>query len=81
MDYRLLRQEFGHDLRLIGGIDSNILVKGKERIRREVEAKVPILLEQGGYVPLLNGRIRRIVPYENYIHYRQLLEDLVIPSV
>jgi hypothetical protein len=58
MDYRSLRQEFGKDLRLIGGIDLDVLREGKEAIRREVEEKVPPLLEQGGYVPLADGRVR-----------------------
>jgi hypothetical protein len=37
MDYRSLRQEFGKELRLIGGIDLDVLRDGKEAIRREVE--------------------------------------------
>jgi hypothetical protein len=76
MDYRSLRKEFGKDIRLIGGIDLDALRKGKEAIRREVEQKVPPLLEQGGYVPLADGRVRADIPFENYIYYRQLLEKV-----
>ena len=76
MDYGSLREEFGHDLRLIGGIDLDVLREGKEAIRREVEQKVPPLLEQGGYVPLADGRVREDIPLENYIYYRQLLEKI-----
>jgi len=64
MDYRSLRQEFGKRLRLIGGIDLDVLREGKEAIRREVEEKVPPLLEQGGYVPLADGRVRADIPFE-----------------
>lgn len=78
LDYRLLRQEFGDELKLIGGIDTNALFADKKTIRKEIEAKVPPLLDQGGFVPLLDGRIRELVPYENYLYYRQLLEDIVI---
>jgi len=74
MDYRSLRREFGNDLRLIGGIDLDVLREGKEAIRREVEEKVPPLLEQGGYVPLADGRVREDIPFENYVYYRELLE-------
>ena len=74
MDYRSLRKEFGRDLRLIGGIDLDVLREGKAAIRREVEEKVPPLLEQGGYVPLADGRVRAEIPYENYVYYRELLE-------
>jgi uroporphyrinogen decarboxylase len=74
MDYRSLRQEFGSGLRLIGGIDLDVLREGKDAIRREVEEKVPPLLEQGGYVPLADGRVREDIPFENYVYYRKLLE-------
>jgi hypothetical protein len=76
MDYRSLRKEFGRGLRLIGGIDLDVLREGKEAIHREVEEKVPPLLAQGGYVPLADGRVRPDIPLENYIYYRQLLEKV-----
>jgi hypothetical protein len=76
MDYRSLRREFGRGLRLIGGIDLDVLREGREAIRAEVEEKVPPLLAQGGYVPLADGRVRKDIPFENYMYYRQLLEKV-----
>jgi hypothetical protein len=76
MDYRSIRGEYGRDLRLIGGIDLDVLREGKDTIRREVEEKVPPLLEQGGYIPLADGRVRTDIPLESYIYYRQLLEKV-----
>ena len=76
MDYRDLRREFGRDLGLIGGIDLDVLRRDKEAIRREIEEKVPPLLEDGGYVPLADGRVREDVPFENYTYYRRLLEEV-----
>jgi hypothetical protein len=76
MDYTRLRHEFGRDLRLIGGIDLDVLRSDQKSIRREMEEKVPLLLEQGGYAPLLDGRVREDVPWENYCLYRELLERL-----
>ena len=76
MDYRRLRSDFGRDLRLIGGLDLDVLRKDKESIRRELEGKLPLLLEQGGYAPLLDGRVRENVTWENYCYYRALLERL-----
>ncbi len=76
MDYRDLRQEFGRDLRLIGGIDLDTLRQGKAAIRREVEEKVPPLVGSGGYIPLADGRVRPDVPFENYVYYRQLLAEV-----
>jgi uroporphyrinogen decarboxylase len=76
MDYRSIRREFGRDLRLIGGIDLDALRQGKEAIKYEVETKVPSLIENGGYVPLADGRVREDVPFENYVYYRQLLQNI-----
>jgi len=76
MDYRSLRKEFGRDLGLIGGIDLDALRKDKEAIRREIEEKVPPLIEDGGFIPLADGRVRADVPFENYVHYRRLLEKV-----
>ena len=76
MDYRALRRRFGRSLRLIGGIDVGVLRQGKAAIRREVERKVPPLLAQGGYIPLADGRVRPDVPFEHYLYYRRLLEQI-----
>jgi hypothetical protein len=78
MDYRILREEFGKDLRLIGGIDTDVLMLGKDAIRHEIETKLPALLEQGGYIPLADARIRKYIPFENYVYYRQLVEKIVL---
>ncbi len=84
MDYRDIRGEYGRDLRLIGGIDVDVLRQDKKAIRREVREKVPALLQDGGYIPLADGRVRAVVPYANYVYYRKLLAeaaegDLEIP--
>jgi hypothetical protein len=76
MDYRELRREFGRDLRLIGGIDLDVLRLNKETIKREVYEKVPPLLADGGFVPLAYGRVRKDVPLENYVYYRRLFEEI-----
>jgi uroporphyrinogen decarboxylase len=75
MNYPALRREFGNDLKLIGGIDLDALRAGKDAIRRAVEEIAP-LVQQGGYIPLADGRVRPDVPYENYVYYRQLLREL-----
>jgi uroporphyrinogen decarboxylase len=77
MDYRGLRREFGRDLRLIGGIDLDVLRRDRDAIRREVESKVPPLLAEGGYIPMLDGRVRADIPFENYVYYKRLLEKMI----
>ncbi|OGO26871.1 MAG: hypothetical protein A2Z16_03430 [Chloroflexi bacterium RBG_16_54_18] len=77
MDYRAIRQEFGRELRLIGGIDVDVLRQGEQSVRSEIEGKVRPLLAQGGYIPLADGRVRSDMPFENYRFYRQYLESTV----
>jgi uroporphyrinogen decarboxylase len=77
MDYQDLRREFGRDLRLIGGIDLDVLRQGKDAIRREVAEKVPPLLAEGGYIPMLDGRVRVDIPFDNYVFYKRLLEKMI----
>ncbi len=74
MDYLSIRGEFGKDLRLIGGIDSDSLRHTRDDIDRAVTDVVPALLEEGGFIPLADGRVREDVPFENYLYYRKLLE-------
>jgi len=76
MDYRDVRREFGRDLRLIGGIDVDVLRLNKESIKREVYEKVPPLLADGGFIPLADGRVRKDIPLENYLYYRRLFEEV-----
>jgi hypothetical protein len=76
MDYSQIRKEYGRDLRLIGGVDVDLLLGDKETLCREIEELLPPLLTDGGFIPLADGRIRGHVPYENYVAYRQLLMDL-----
>jgi hypothetical protein len=77
MDYRSIRKEFGRDLRLIGGIDLDALRSSKADIRKEIQAKVPPLLNEGGYIPLADGRVREDVSFENYCYYRELLRSVI----
>lgn len=77
MDYKDIRREYGRDLRLIGGIDVDVLRQDRAEIRRELQQKVPPLLAGGGFIPLADGRVRQIVPYDNYAFYRSLLAEVV----
>jgi len=77
MDYHSIRKDFGQDLRLIGGIDLDALRGSKADIKREIQTKVPPLLDQGGYIPLADGRVREDVPFENYCYYREVLKRII----
>jgi hypothetical protein len=76
MNYHEIRAEFGKDLRLVGGIDLDALRFGRQSIRDEVMEQVPALLASGGYIPLADGRVREDVPFDDYVYYRHLLEEI-----
>jgi len=78
MDARVLRKTYGRRLRLIGNIDKTALARGKDAIRSEVEAKLP-LTKQGGYIPSVDHAVPSDVPFENYQYYVQLLKDHLQP--
>lgn len=77
MDYRAIRAEFGPTLRLIGGLDSDVLRGEQDGIDRLLTETAAPLLEQGGYIPLLDGRVRKDIPFQNYLNYRRKLLALV----
>ncbi|UCD56103.1 MAG: hypothetical protein JSV16_09660, partial [Candidatus Hydrogenedentota bacterium] len=76
MDYMALRKQYGRKLALIGGIDSNVLTKDEEAIRKEIYEKVPPLLKSGGYIPTIDNRARVHIPFKNFAYYRKLLEEV-----
>ena len=68
MDVVKLRQKYGRDLLMTGGIDKRVLARDRKAIDEELEAKIP-LAEQGGYIPHIDHEIPHDVPYENFVYY------------
>ena len=69
MDPVAVRREFGRDLLLWGGIDKRALTRGEAEIRAELLAKLPPLLEDGGYIPQLDHLAPPDIPYRNWLYY------------
>ena len=55
-DPRVFRKRFGRDLRLMGGVDKHVMVKGEPAIRAHLETLRPLAME-GGFLPLPDHRI------------------------
>lgn len=72
MDPRKLRKKYGCDLILAGGIDKLEIAKGPQAIEKELRAKIPPLLEQGGYLPHLDHGIPPDISYDNFRYYLDL---------
>jgi uroporphyrinogen decarboxylase len=77
MDPLRLRKEYGRDLVLVGGIDKQEIAKGRAAIERELNAKIPPLLESGGYIPMLDHTFHPDISYENLRHYLEVKAKLI----
>jgi len=72
MDPVRLRKKFGKSLRLAGGIDKREIAKGPGFIEKELNAKIPPLLEQGGYIPHIDHAIPPDISLANMNYYVDL---------
>ena len=79
MDYRHLRQQFGPELGLIGGISLSILRSSAgQGINERLEEIVVPLLQSGRYIPLASGRVREEIPWSVYKEYRETLNKIMM---
>ncbi len=70
-----LLNEYGKDLRIMGGVDKIQLGKGREAIKAYLETLVP-LVERGGYIPFCDHRCPPNVKPEDYLYYLDLKEEM-----
>ena len=78
MDVAELREEYGQDLLMTGGIDKRVLAQSPEAIDAELNLKMPVA-EKGGYVPHLDHSVPHDVSYEAFSNYwRRKKEFLAI---
>jgi uroporphyrinogen decarboxylase len=70
-----LLNEYGKDLRIMGGFDKIELGSGRDAIRRYMDSLAP-LVERGGYIPFCDHRCPPNVPPEDYIFYLDLKEQM-----
>jgi hypothetical protein len=76
MDPREVRKQFGKSLRLAGGIDKREIAKGPEAIRRELEAKIPPLMDEGGFIPHIDHAIHPDISWDDMQYYMELKRRL-----
>ncbi len=70
-----LLDEYGKDLRIMGGFDKMQLGKGPEAIKKYMESLVPYV-ERGGYIPFCDHRCPPNVKPEDYLYYLDLKEQM-----
>ena len=76
MDVVEVRKAFP-GLGILGGIDKRALIRGKEAIDRELEARVPFMLERGGYIPSIDHMVSMDISFENFKYYREKLNQMI----
>ena len=77
MDPIHLRQRFGRELRLMGGIDKRAMKAGPAAIETEL-ANVAPLVEEGGYIPWCDHHVPPDVPLENYAYYVRRMKEMTL---
>jgi len=70
-----LLNEYGKDLRIMGGVDKMKLREGKDAIKRYLESVAP-LVERGGYIPFCDHRCPPDVKEDDYLYYLDLKEEM-----
>lgn len=71
-----LRQEYGKDILLMGGVNKVQLAKGKQAIDEELKRLHP-LVEKGGYIPMVDHRVPPDVSFENYLYYLEKKKEIL----
>ena len=61
------------NLVLFGGIDKREIDLGPEAIDRELEKRLPTLLQRGGFIPTLDHHVTPEVSWQDFVYYRQKL--------
>lgn len=70
-----LLDEYGRDLRIMGGVDKLELGKGPDAIKAYLQSLVPAV-ERGGYIPFCDHRCPPNVKPADYLYYLDLKERM-----
>jgi len=75
MDVLNVRQKYGQELRIWGGVDKRTLAIGPAAIDAELERLRP-LIRQGGYIPHTDHSCPPDISFENYTYYLRRLNQV-----
>jgi hypothetical protein len=71
----VLLNQYGKDLRIMGGVDKMALGAGRPAIKAYLDSLVP-LVERGGYIPFCDHRCPPNVDPDDYVYYLDLKEQM-----
>ncbi len=75
MDPVKLRKEYGHDLKMAGGVSKEALIGGPDAIDRELEAMMPVI-QDGGFIPAIDDMVPPEVTLSSYKYYVEALKGI-----
>lgn len=78
MDVRTLRKRYGNKLFLVGNLDKREIAKGGEAMRKEVDSKLPLMREAGGYVAGLDHLVHVEFTLEKFKEYSDYLKQRLV---
>lgn len=73
-DVIALRQKYGREMRLVGGIDKRSLAKGEAAILAELEQRLPLVAD-GGYLPSVDHSVPPDISFDNYMKYLEIYQE------
>jgi hypothetical protein len=76
---RELLDEYGQQLRIMGGINKIEMAKGPDAIKAYLESVIPCV-ERGGYIPFCDHRCPPDVSPADYLYYLDLKKELFGPG-
>ena len=74
MDVLDVRRKYGRDLRVWGGVDKRTVAEGPQAIDAEL-ARVKPLIDDGGYIPMLDHSCPPDISWANYLYYMRRLGE------
>mgnify|MGYP002153782609 CR=1 FL=1 len=74
MDVRTLCKQYGKKLFLVGNLDKREIAKGGEAMRNEIDSKLSIMKETGGYVAGLDHLVHVEFTFETFKEYADYLK-------
>ena len=71
----LIREKFGKEVLLLGGVDKMVLDKGPKAIEKELLRLKPVV-EEGGFIPHVDHRVPANISLEDYRTYLKLKREI-----
>jgi len=69
------RKKYGKEVRIIGGIDKFEVAKGKKAIENQITKNLH-LIQEGGFIPILDHSVPPIVSLTDYQYYLELVRNI-----